>query len=685
MRPGPRVPSCSRARVEQRTAPPVLAERRDHREHHLQRVLGGHPQDRAQLRRAAARAREPEPDAAAPEERVRLGPPAAGGSGLSAPASSVRTISGRPSSARAISRSAATCSSSSGRLAVEEQELGAQQPDALGALLARRRDVLGAADVGEDLDPAAVPRRAPARCARCARQPRRRLALGAAPLGVARRARRRGRRRRCPRRRRARAACPPGRPAARPRARPRRGSRARGRGSRVRGRRRRGRWRSATSSGSSAAVSAGRELGRDDDARARHGGRRARLRPRARRRPGGRHAATSSAQLAQVRVVEAAVLGRDRLGGRRARRARRWRPARRSRGGQARAARRRRGRARWASKIAACPRPRGRRRRRGSRGSPPATRSSARSSASHSAVGVARRLRRELGRGRSEVASGPERDAGRTRQPGAARRPAPASARAPVGVGDRRPDGDTSSSKSARRQCASAASASPACGPLAATSDLVALAHAERRDRVEAAPAARGRAPLVTFVTATSASKPPAVWTKRAAGRACRPSGFRTISVSVRPPSPAAASTGAAGLTVRPGASPSASRAPRPRRRPPRATRRAWPSPLRRPHPRRAAPRTSTTRSRRSAGEQVQRHLGAQHGAAEIHQHENPVALVRSLDRLETRVASVPSAGSGRRSRRPARSAPRRPSPRQLGDALGERRAVRHDDEPDHG
>ena len=56
------------------------------------------------------------------------------GSGLSAPASSVRTISGRPPSAAAISRSVCGLLVLAGQLvAAQEQELGAQQADALGA------------------------------------------------------------------------------------------------------------------------------------------------------------------------------------------------------------------------------------------------------------------------------------------------------------------------------------------------------------------------------------------------------------------------------------------------------------------------------------------------------------------------------------------------------------------------
>ena len=92
-----------------------------------------------------------------PRNGLFSGSMARNGSGLSAPASSVRTISGRPPSRSAISVSAATCSSSARRRgAVVEEELRAQQPDALGALFDRERRIAGVADVGEDLDAPAV-------------------------------------------------------------------------------------------------------------------------------------------------------------------------------------------------------------------------------------------------------------------------------------------------------------------------------------------------------------------------------------------------------------------------------------------------------------------------------------------------------------------------------------------------
>ena len=61
---------------------------------------------------------------------------------LSAPRSNVRIVTGLPRHAGATCRYASNCSSSRGQpLAIEEQELGAEKPDAVGAVLQRlRRD-----------------------------------------------------------------------------------------------------------------------------------------------------------------------------------------------------------------------------------------------------------------------------------------------------------------------------------------------------------------------------------------------------------------------------------------------------------------------------------------------------------------------------------------------------------------
>ena len=99
------------------------------------------------------------------------------GSGLSAPASSVRMITGRPpSAADDLLVDLALLVLRRRVVAVEEQELGAQQPDAVGAELDRRGRLGHRADVGGDLDRrrrrAAGPARARARArARLAPRP----------------------------------------------------------------------------------------------------------------------------------------------------------------------------------------------------------------------------------------------------------------------------------------------------------------------------------------------------------------------------------------------------------------------------------------------------------------------------------------------------------------------------------
>ncbi len=102
------------------------------------------------------------------------------GSGLSAPASSVRTITRRPSSASAISRSTATCSSSLGGVSRSRNRNSVRSsptpsapwPD--GEPRLRR-----AADVREDLDAAPVAHRARLRGASQHRRPRRGLGVAA--------------------------------------------------------------------------------------------------------------------------------------------------------------------------------------------------------------------------------------------------------------------------------------------------------------------------------------------------------------------------------------------------------------------------------------------------------------------------------------------------------------------------
>ena len=79
------------------------------------------------------------------------------GSGLSAPASSVRTTRSRPSRTSAISAHALRLLVLVGQVvALEEQELGAQHADPLGAELDRSDGFRERANVGEHFDPVAV-------------------------------------------------------------------------------------------------------------------------------------------------------------------------------------------------------------------------------------------------------------------------------------------------------------------------------------------------------------------------------------------------------------------------------------------------------------------------------------------------------------------------------------------------
>ena len=167
-------------------------------------MLGRHAQDRAQLGGQDLGAlRAPGGCPRTPRNGLSSGGIGRAGSGLSAPASSVRTISGRPPSASAIARRVVDLLVLAGELvAVQEQELGAQQPDALGPELDRLRARRRPAEVGEHLHALAVARdgglvRALARGGACAlgapraRSSRARSALGGAGRPSARPPRRR--------------------------------------------------------------------------------------------------------------------------------------------------------------------------------------------------------------------------------------------------------------------------------------------------------------------------------------------------------------------------------------------------------------------------------------------------------------------------------------------------------------
>ena len=173
--------------------------------------------------------RELQPDAAAPQERVGLGLLGQRAQRL------VGADVERADDERAPAEPARDGRVGLGLLvlvgqlvAVEEQELRPQQPDALGALLDGRRCAVDVAQVREHVD---APRRPASRRARRRARARRRGARRrrrTAP-GGARRPPGRGRRGRFPRPRRAGAACPPARPAATGPARRRSARRASGR------------------------------------------------------------------------------------------------------------------------------------------------------------------------------------------------------------------------------------------------------------------------------------------------------------------------------------------------------------------------------------------------------------------------------------------------------------------------
>ena len=125
------------------------------------------------------------------------------------------------------------------------------------------------------------------------------------------------------------------------------------------------------------------------------------------------------------------------------------------------------------------------------------------------------------------------------------------------------PDASIASSKSRAASALIAAIASAACGPPAATSISWPAAAPSVATAFRLA-ASAGPRPLVRFRTSIFASNPEAVCTNRAAGRACRPCGFRIVSRSVTAPSPtpsgaAASSTGVPRCAIFPARPPRAS------------------------------------------------------------------------------------------------------------------------------
>ena len=127
-------------------------------QHDAHRPERGGAVDRPELRQEQLRLAQAEPEPAHAEERDS--PPSAArgrARSLSPPMSSVRRMSGRPSSAlRPSRRRPRTARPRRGAVAVEEEELGPHQAHALRAGLDRLRGLGHRADVGGDPDAVAV-------------------------------------------------------------------------------------------------------------------------------------------------------------------------------------------------------------------------------------------------------------------------------------------------------------------------------------------------------------------------------------------------------------------------------------------------------------------------------------------------------------------------------------------------
>ena len=243
----------------------------------------------------------------------------------------------------------------------------------------------------------------------------------------------------------------------------------------------------------------------------------------------------------------------------------------------------------------------------------------------------------------------------------------------------------TSSSKFRDASASTAAIASAAWGPVAATSSSCPVA-APRVAIALRLFASAGPRPLVRSRTCTSASKEDAVCTNRAAGRACRPCGFATVIVvtTASPSGRSAAATHVGGrgaevgdLAGEPAAGFSGHRVERGA------------------HLRRDRGRHRAFDQRGLAQldpfallgfQQVEGHLGRQHRAAQVHQDEHAVLGPRAFDRLHHEdgvgadrvVGHVETAGGLETDVRPAHLA------RELGDAFGDAEAVGDDHDPDH-
>ena len=156
---GATIPCLDSIVIEHRPGGADLLQRGHHRQHDLHGVLGGHAEDRAELGHEQLLARERAAQAAHAEERVGLGRHG-----------QRRQRLVRPGIERADDKGTAVEGAGDlaerlgllllvGQLsAVQEQELGAQQTDALGPQLDRARGLLHRAEVREHLDARAVAR-----------------------------------------------------------------------------------------------------------------------------------------------------------------------------------------------------------------------------------------------------------------------------------------------------------------------------------------------------------------------------------------------------------------------------------------------------------------------------------------------------------------------------------------------
>ena len=198
-------------------------------------------------------------------------------------------------------------------------------------------------------------------------------------------------------------------------------------------------------------------------------------------------------------------------------------------------------------------------------------------------------------------------------------------------------------------------------------------------------PAGTHADPVVRLRMRTRASNARTACTTRAAGRACRPCGLATVKAPVSSPdaadadagSGAACGSGAARWDVLPARAPAASAATSSRSAPAAAATAATTSPS-----------TSGSRAEHDpvphvVVEQLQRELGREDGAAEVHQHHDALPLVGGLDGRHDlgRVGAERGVVQPRRDLHAHRLAVQH-LPRERDRRVGERPAVRDHHQP---